>query len=223
MPECGQMTVPEPDLTMPAPTPAWMPSRKALLVAAIAFGIGLLLFLALWIDQRDSTSFYRTLEAPRSIAGQVFDPLPVPLPAGENGDNASGMGDPGDAPAGGAEAPHRDATPVGPPVSPVPPVAAPAAPARIADRSIPQPVHSPAPRYPREAQRRGESGTVLVRVHVGADGEPVGVDLVEGSGSRSLDRAAVDAVRRWRFDPAIRNGQAVAGTVQVPITFNLGR
>jgi protein TonB len=216
------MTIPEPDSTMPAPTPAWMPSRKTLLVAAIAFGIGLLLFVALWIDQRDSTSFYRTLEAPRSVAGQVFDPLPVPLPAGENGDNASGMGQPDETPAGGAQSPNRIATPIGPPVSPAPPVAAPAAPA-MADRSIPQPVRSPAPRYPREAQRRGESGTVLVRVHVGADGEPTGVDLVEGSGSRSLDRAAVDAVGRWRFDPAIQGGRPVAGVIQVPITFNLER
>ena len=220
MPECGQMTIPEPDSTMPAPTPAWMPSRKALLVAAIAFGAGLLLFLALWIDQRDSNSFYRTLEAPRSVAGQVFDPLPVPLPAGENGDNASGMGQPGDTPVGGAEAPNSVAPPIGPPVPPAPPIAAPAP---IADRSIPQPVSSPAPRYPRDAQRRGESGTALLRVHVGADGEPVSVDLVEGSGSRSLDRAAVDAVRRWHFDPAMRGGQPVAGTVQVPITFSLGR
>jgi protein TonB len=44
-----------------------------------------------------------------------------------------------------------------------------------------------------------------------------------GVGSRSLDRAASDAVRRWRFRPAVREGQAVAGTIQVPITFNLER
>jgi protein TonB len=198
-----------------------MPSRKALLVAAIAFGAGLLLFLALWIDQRDSNNFYRTDEAPRSVAGQVFDPLPVPLPAGE--DTASGMGD--TDPAGEAETPvgsQPSPPPFAAPAAPAQPVA-PAAPVPIADRSSPRPASSPAPRYPRDAQRRGETGTVLVRVHVGADGEPGSVDLVEGSGSRSLDRAAVDAVRRWRFEPAIRNGQAVAGTVQIPITFSLSR
>lgn len=216
------MTIPEPDPTMPAPTPAWMPSRKALIVAAVAFGAGLLLFVALWIDQRDSTSFYRSLEAPRSVAGQVFEPLPVPLPADENGDNASGMGRQADVPAG-AEVPAPAPAPTGSPVFQAPPIAAPGTPAPIADRGIPRPVHSPAPRYPRDAQRRGESGTVLLRIHVSANGDPVGIDLVEGSGSRSLDRAAVDAVRRWRFDPAIRGGQPVAGTVQVPINFNLGR
>jgi TonB family protein len=45
--------------------------------------------------------------------------------------------------------------------------------------------------------------------------------LVQGSGARELDRAAVEAVRRWRFAPATRGGQPVEGSVQVPITFNL--
>ncbi len=213
------MTSPEPNPPMSAaPKPAWMPSRKALLIAAVAFVVGLLLFLALWLDQRDNNRFYRSLEAPRDVEGQVFEPLPAPLPAGA--ENASGMGKPEDlppAPVGGAEAPNRMPPPIAAPAAP-----APAAPAPVADRD-PQPVRSPAPRYPREAQRRRESGTVLLRVHVGIDGEPRSIDLVEGSGSRSLDRAAVDAVRRWRFDPAMRGGQAVEGVIQVPITFNLGR
>lgn len=74
-----------------------------------------------------------------------------------------------------------------------------------------------------EDQRRGETGTVLLRVHVGPDGQPYSVDLVQSSGSRALDRAASDAVRRWRFRPAVRDGQAIAASVQVPITFNLQR
>lgn len=200
-----------------AQKPAWMPSRKALLVAALAFVAGLLLFLALWLDQRDNNRFYRSLEAPRSVEGQVFEPLPVPLPAGA--DTASGMGTI-EEDVGGAEAPIRRPAP--PPSAPVAAPAAPTAPAAVADRD-PTPVRSPAPRYPRDAQRRGESGTVVLRVHVGADGRPQGIDLIEGSGSRSLDRAAADAVRRWRFDPAMRNGRPVEGVIQVPITFNLGR
>jgi len=121
-----------------------------------------------------------------------------------------------DEPPRGVEAPVAPVAPASPPPPPAPPAA-------IADSAMPQPLSSPAPRYPREAQRRGESGTVLLRVHVGPDGRPYSVDLVQGSGSRALDRAASDAVRRWRFRPAVRNGQAVAGTVQVPITFNLQR
>lgn len=61
---------------------------------------------------------------------------------------------------------------------------------------------------------------MLLRVHVGADGVPYAVDLVSGSGSRHLDRAATDAVRKWRFRPAMRDGRPVSGAVQVPISFN---
>lgn len=193
---------------------SWWPSRKALLAVAIAFVAGLLLFLALWLDMRDNNSFYRTIEAPRSLEGQVFAPLPVPAPAGEEGH------------LGGNERDGADqATAFPPPVAPAPavpaaPVPAPAPVPAVAD-TAPRPVSSLAPRYPREALRRGAAGTVVLRVHVGTDGEPQAVDLVQGSGWRELDRAAADAVRRWRFAPAMRDGQPVAASVQVPITFDL--
>ena len=42
---------------------------------------------------------------------------------------------------------------------------------------------------------------------------------LQRSGSRELDRAATDAVRRWRFTPAQSNGQAVPGSIEVPFDF----
>ena len=93
----------------------------------------------------------------------------------------------------------------------------------MAGGTAPQPIQSPAPSYPAQALRNGESGTVLLRVHVGADGIPYDVDLVQSSRSRALDRAASDAVRGWRFRPATRGGQPVPGEVQVPISFNADR
>ena len=194
---------------------AWLPSRRALLAVAVAFAAGLLLFLALWLDMRDNNHFYRTIEAPRGLEGQVFAPLPVPAPAGEEGHLGRAEED---------EQPERPAFPAapGPAPAPAPVAAAPApAPAATAADSAPRLLSSPPPRYPREAQRRGASGTVLLRVHVGTDGSPASIDLVQGSGSRELDRAAFDAVRRWRFAPAMRGGQPVEAAVQVPITFNL--
>lgn len=95
-----------------------------------------------------------------------------------------------------------------------PAIAAPreTAPERIASRS-------PEPQYPATALRRGEGGDVLLRVNVGADGVPGEIDFVRRSSSRELDRAAQDAVRRWRFEPATRNGKAVPAVVEVPIEF----
>lgn len=201
------------------PTPPahpWLPTRKALLAMVVAFAAGLLLFLALWLDKRDSNNFYRTNEAPRSSEGQVFAPLPVPAPAGEEGhlggedDNGGPLPAPVQAPRPVAPAPLPSNVPAPPPAAPV-----------AAVDSTPRPISTPAPRYPREAQRRGVTGSVLLRVRVGIDGTPGDIDLVQGSGSRELDRAAVDGVRRWRFAPATRNGQPVESSVQVPIAFNL--
>ncbi|MGO4781674.1 energy transducer TonB [Lysobacter sp. 2RAB21] len=51
-------------------------------------------------------------------------------------------------------------------------------------------------------------------------GDTGAVDVAETSGSRMLDRAAVNAVRSWRFRPAMRGGWPAADVVMVPITFN---
>lgn len=78
---------------------------------------------------------------------------------------------------------------------------------------------NPTPKYPAAALRAGVGGTVMVRAQLDANGNPVDVEVVERSGSRDLDRAALTAVRKWRFEPAVRNGKAVSSTVQVPVDF----
>lgn len=83
------------------------------------------------------------------------------------------------------------------------------------------PLNNPQPDYPRDAQRRGETGTVMLRVYVGADGSAGDVEFVQRSGSQLLDRAAQQAVARWTFRPAMRGGTAVASTVEVPVVFTL--
>jgi periplasmic protein TonB len=199
--------------------PSWRPSRTALLIAGAAFAFGLLLFLLLWMDQRNNTDFYRAPVSPPAGAAPTFDPLPAPLPAGDTG-TASGMQKPGDEVF--AERPQVVEEAPAPLPSGAPPPPRPQEPA-LAARANPVPVSSPAPRYPAEAARRRESGTVLVRVHVGPDGVPTSTSLVQSSQSRSLDKAALDAVRRWRFQPAVVDGHPTVGSVVVPIEFNLGR
>jgi protein TonB len=65
------------------------------------------------------------------------------------------------------------------------------------------------PPYPLDAAMRGEAGAVLVIIHVSAYGVATGADVAESSGSASLDRAAVAAVRKWHFHPAMKEGLAV--------------
>jgi protein TonB len=80
---------------------------------------------------------------------------------------------------------------------------------------------NPAPSYPASARRRGQEGRVILRVVVLPDGDAGEVVLEKSSGVESLDQAALETVRRWRFSPARRNGRPVSATVQVPIRFAL--
>ncbi|MDW8123587.1 MAG: TonB family protein [Geminicoccaceae bacterium] len=80
---------------------------------------------------------------------------------------------------------------------------------------------NPLPHYPAAARRRGIEGTVVLEVAVSPAGLPEEVVVARSSGSRLLDEAALEAVRRWRFRPARRAGEPVAGRVAVPITFRL--
>ncbi len=79
-----------------------------------------------------------------------------------------------------------------------------------------------APRYPRQARSRGIQGLVLVRIILGTDGR------VEAEHTRvlrsvaELDAAAVSAVSRWRFSPALgHHGRPVRVILEVPIQFSL--
>lgn len=80
----------------------------------------------------------------------------------------------------------------------------------------------PAPRYPRQDLRAGNTGTVTLRVLVDATGRPQEASIERSSGHRGLDRAARDQVlAHWRFHPAHRQGRAIAAYALVPIEFNL--
>ncbi|MDG6349364.1 energy transducer TonB [Luteimonas sp. 8-5] len=96
-----------------------------------------------------------------------------------------------------------------------------AAVAAKAGSSEPELLSAALPRYPTEERRRGVEGNVTLRIDVDANGLPVDVDYAHRSGNRALDRAALVAARNWRFQPAIRNGEAVASTVTVPVAFRL--
>lgn len=107
---------------------------------------------------------------------------------------------------------------------PTAPVSAPAivaAPAFIAARFDADYLDNPKPLYPHASRRLGEEGKVVLRVFVSADGDAKRVELKESCGFQRLDRAAEEAVARWRFVPAKRGEQAVTAWVVVPIVFSL--
>lgn len=85
------------------------------------------------------------------------------------------------------------------PERPAPAPAAASAPAAAA--SDLRAVSTPAPRYPPEALRAGTSGEVQVEFTVGTDGSVTAARVVRANPARVFDREAVNAVRKWRFQP----------------------
>lgn len=214
-------------MSTPAPAPHrpgfdlsnWLPARRSLLWVLLAFVAGLALFALILSRTPDPDAFFRA-DPNAPSASPIYAPLPAPLPA--EGDNASGMGERQPEASKDEEKPRLVETA---PPAPPPSLSRPAQPAPSVATTRPEPIagQTPAPRYPTLSLRRGESGTVTVRAQIGADGVPTSIEVATSSGSRNLDRAATDAVKRWRFRPAMSNGQAVSGTVMVPISFEARR
>lgn len=78
------------------------------------------------------------------------------------------------------------------------------------------------PEYPIAARRAGREGAVVIAIIVDRDGT-VRETKVLRSVSPEIDRAAIDAVRRWRYRPARLEGQAVAVHSVVQLNFELSR
>ena len=80
--------------------------------------------------------------------------------------------------------------------------------------------HNRPPEYPAEAALNGEQGTVVLMIHVSPAGSTAGVDVLRSSGYALLDRAAREAVLRWHFLPAVKDGQAVASNIPMGFVFD---
>lgn len=82
---------------------------------------------------------------------------------------------------------------------------------------VPAATNRVAPNYPRLAQQRGMQGSVTVRFTIRKDGsvDPSSITAVDSTNSM-FEKAALDAVRKWRFKPRSRPGIA-----EVPVRFEL--
>lgn len=77
------------------------------------------------------------------------------------------------------------------------------------------------PRYPESAKRAGVQGVTTLRVRVLENGRVSEVMIDQSSGFRDLDIAAMEAVRKWLFEPARRGPEAVSVWVILPVQFEL--
>ena len=77
------------------------------------------------------------------------------------------------------------------------------------------------PDYPAAAARRGDTGTTTLALLVGADGRVSSSRIEQSSGSRDLDRAAINALSLCKFKPATNNGVAEAGWARLAFVWKL--
>jgi TonB family protein len=75
------------------------------------------------------------------------------------------------------------------------------------------------PDYPESARQQHVQGRVVLQVSVGADGLVRGIIVT--SGDPQLGKAAVKAVRQWRFKPRSLEGQAAGFETQIVVNFAL--
>nr|MBA3965212.1 energy transducer TonB [Nitrospirales bacterium] len=83
--------------------------------------------------------------------------------------------------------------------------------------SRPRIVASSKPLYPRVARESGWEGTVIVRTLITADGAPSQVEIRKSCGHETLDLAAQEAIKNWKFLPAKDGNIPIAKWVDIPI------
>lgn len=93
--------------------------------------------------------------------------------------------------------------------------------ASSARRTAPCCLASFRPPYPSQARQNGQEGSVIIRVHIAADGSVSSLAVRRSSGYASLDEAALNGVRQWRFAPARQGAHAVDGYFDVDVSFQL--
>lgn len=86
--------------------------------------------------------------------------------------------------------------------------------------TVPQVIYNPEPAFSDQARKAKQQGLVMLMLVVGKDGRPYNIRVAQSLGM-GLDEKAMEAVTRWRFEPATFNGQPVATQIAVEVNFHL--
>jgi TonB family protein len=86
--------------------------------------------------------------------------------------------------------------------------------------SAPRVLSSPSPDYSEEARKNKYQGVVVLMLIVDSNGKPRDVRVARSLGM-GLDQKAIEAVRTWRFSPAMKDGSPVAVQMAVEVNFRL--
>jgi protein TonB len=98
-------------------------------------------------------------------------------------------------------------------------VQAQAQPASAGDENALTRTHYVAPKFPDIARQRGIDGWVDVQFTVGTDGSVSDAAVIGAQPAGVFEKAALDAVRRWRYQPVVRDGQPASESTRVRLRF----
>ncbi len=86
--------------------------------------------------------------------------------------------------------------------------------------SAPRALFAPDPEYSEEARKAKYQGVCVLWLVVGPDGRPRDIKISRSLGL-GLDEKAIEAVRNWKFEPALKDGKPVAVQINVEVNFRL--
>ena len=86
--------------------------------------------------------------------------------------------------------------------------------------SSPSVIFKVEPEYSEEARRAKLQGTVILFIVVDADGKPRDLKVIRPVGL-GLDQKAIEAVKKWRFKPGMKDGNAVPVQCTIEVNFRL--
>lgn len=84
----------------------------------------------------------------------------------------------------------------------------------------PVPVRTVAPKFPEEMRRAGNSGLVTVSCLIDEKGNVNDPKVVKSSND-AFTGPALEALSKWKFKPAKKDGEAIAIRVNIPVQFNI--
>jgi TonB family protein len=85
--------------------------------------------------------------------------------------------------------------------------------------STPRLIKDVKPQYTPGAMRRGVNGAVLLRCVIDRDGVPTRLEIVKALDDE-LDRASLETLKQWRFEPGQKDGKSVLVQIDVTIAFS---
>ena len=86
------------------------------------------------------------------------------------------------------------------------------------------PLYRVEPRYPSRALRQGKEGYVVLKFTIDTQGRPIDITIMDAKPHRLFDKEAIRALRKWKYQPQVVNGTAMAQQGQtVRLEFRLNQ